>query len=325
MALDSQAVLARGRDIVHLESQVLAGLRDRLDEAFCRAVETLVACRGKVILSGVGKAGIIGRKIASTLSSTGTSSFFMHPGEAAHGDLGMLTKSDVVLMISNSGESTEVTSLIPSIKAIGATLIGMTGKPASLLARESDIHLFLGENPEACSLGLAPTSSTTAMLAMGDALALCVMERRPDFTERDYAFFHPGGALGKKLLKVSVLMRKGDDAPRVFETASVKDVLLEITRSRAGGAMVMDPAGRLTGFFADGDLRRHLEKDAQVLTRPVADCMTRNPKTMGPDAYAFEALKKLRDHMIGELPVVDGDGKPVGLITLKDLASIGLL
>lgn len=325
MPLESLDVLTRGRDIIQLESRVLSDLSGLLDGSFTKAVEMLFRCEGKVILSGVGKAGIIGRKIASTLSSTGTSSFFMHPGEAAHGDLGMLTGRDVVIMISNSGESTEVTSLIPSVKAIGASLIAITGKRASLLAREATVHLFLGEQPEACSLGLAPTSSTTAMLALGDALALCVMERRPHFNERAYAFFHPGGALGKKLLRVSEIMRKGEDAPIVNESATVKEVLLTITRSRAGGAMVVDGGGLLTGFFADGDLRRHLEKDDGVLGRAVAQCMTPKPKTTGPDAYAMEALKKLRDHMIGELPVVDPSGRPLGLITLKDLASIGLL
>ncbi|MBN8215938.1 MAG: KpsF/GutQ family sugar-phosphate isomerase [Spirochaetes bacterium] len=323
--MSDDPILRRGRGVIALESKVLGDLSARLDARFTEAVGALVACRGKVVLCGMGKAGIIARKIASTLSSLGTPSFFMHPGEASHGDLGMVNSDDIVIMISNSGESDEVTALIPSVKAIGALLIAITGREKSILAREAKIHLFLGENPEACSLGLAPTSSTTAMLAMGDALAVCVMEQKPAFKEREYAFFHPGGALGKKLLKVGDLMRKGADAPVVGELTTVQEVLFAMTRARAGAAMVVDAGGRLTGFFADGDLRRHLERDASVLGQPVVSCMTRAPKTIPASAYAMEALKKMRDHRIGDLPVLDEAGKPVGMMALKDLASIGLL
>lgn len=323
--MSEDPILARGRGVIALESTVLSDLSRRLDGRFTEAVGALAACKGKVVLCGMGKAGIIARKIASTLSSLGTASFFMHPGEASHGDLGMLKRDDIVIMVSNSGESDEVTALIPSVKAIGALLIAITGKNESVLAREAGIHLFLGENPEACSMGLAPTSSTTAMLALGDALAVCVMEQKPNWSEKEYAFFHPGGALGKKLLKVTDLMRKGAEAPVVGETALVKEVLFTMTRARAGLAMVVDGSGRMTGIFADGDLRRHLEQDGTVLSKTVASCMTRSPKTIHASAFAMEALKKMRDHMIGDLPVLDGEGKPVGMVALKDLASIGLL
>lgn len=321
------AILQKGREVLALEAKVLGDLVLRLDENFSRAVKLVAGVKGRAVLSGVGKAGIIARKIASTFSSLGTSAFYMHPAEASHGDLGMVRREDVVIFLSNSGESSEITALIPSVKAIGATLISITGQKESTLAKAADIPLDIGVNPEACSFGLAPTSSTTAMLALGDALAVCVMEEKPDFDQKAYAFFHPGGALGKKLLRVRDVMRKGNEIVVLPETVSVKDCLFAITRaaSRAGAAVLVDTNGKLAGIFTDGDLRRGLEKDPGALSRPVKDVMTKSPKHTTENAFAMEALKILRDLKIGELPVLNEAGAPVGVLSVKDLISIGLL
>ncbi len=320
-------ILKKGREVVELEAKVIHSLVERLDANFTQAVEKITACRGRVVLSGVGKAGTIARKIASTFSSLGTASFFMHPAEASHGDLGMVRRDDIVLFLSNSGESSEVNALIPSIKALGAFLIAITGQKESTLGREADLTLDIGMNPEACSLGLAPTSSTTAMLVMGDALAVTVMEQKPDFDEKHYAFFHPGGALGKKLLRVHEVMRKGEEVVILPETATVRDCLFAITKaaSRAGAAVLVDGNGKLAGIFTDGDLRRGLEKDPDALVKPVKAVMTRSPRSTTENAFAMEALKILRDLKIGELPVLNDAGKPVGVLSVKDLISIGLL
>ncbi|MFH1707840.1 MAG: KpsF/GutQ family sugar-phosphate isomerase [Planctomycetota bacterium] len=314
-----------GRFVITRERDTLTGLAAMVDDSFDRAVDRIRAATGRVCVTGMGKAGIIAQKIAGTLASTGTRAFCLHPAEAAHGDLGMLDKDDVLLVLSNSGESREVVEIIPAVKAIGAAIIAITGQPGSTLAREADVVLAIGRIEEACPLGLAPTSSTTAMLALGDALALTIMKFNPSFDQARYAFFHPGGALGKKLLRVDEVMRTGADCPVMPAGTAVKEVLFAITKARAGGAMITDRDGRVAGFFADGDLRRGMETHADILTRPVDGFMTKNPKVIAAGSFALEALTLMKRHMIGELPVVDADRRPAGMLALKDLIAIGLL
>ena len=273
---------------------------------------------------GMGKTGIIGRKIASTLSSTGTPSIFLHSAEAVHGDLGQVTRADILIMISNSGETEETTRLLPLVKKIGAGTIAMTGNPSSSLARYSDVVLNIAVKQEGCPLGLAPMASTTATLVMGDALAACLIVRR-GFKKEDFAFFHPGGALGRRLLlRVEDIMRKDKFFPRVEEKTVVKDVLLVITRARCGSAIVVNAKGKLTGIFTDGDLRRNLEEDGEVLKRKVKDVMTRRPTVIRQDKLAVEAFTLLQDKKIDELPVVDNKGCAVGLLDIQDLLRAGL-
>ncbi|MFC1479762.1 SIS domain-containing protein, partial [Planctomycetota bacterium] len=273
----------------------------------------------------MGKAGIIGQKIAGTLSSTGTRAFFLHPGDASHGDLGMIDSSNIILALSNSGESSEIIDIIPSLKTIGAGIIAITGNRDSTLAHEADVVLWIGTIDEACPLGLAPTSSTTAMLAMGDALALTIMNANTDFDQKRYAFYHPGGSLGKRLLRVDEVMRTGDECPILSADSKVKEVLMAITKAHAGAAVLIDEQGFITGFFADGDLRRAVEKSSDVLDRDVKEFMTHNPKTVMSGSFALEALAELKKYMIGDIPIVDSSNKPVGMVSIKDLISLGLL
>jgi arabinose-5-phosphate isomerase len=278
-----------------------------------------------VVVTGVGKTGIIGQKFSATLSSTGTPSLFLHSAEAIHGDLGRVTKDDVVIILSYSGESEEIKKLLPVLKKIGAKIISLTGSLESLMARYSDVVLNTAVKKEACPLGLAPTASTTAMLAMCDALAVCLLELK-GFKEEDFAFFHPGGALGRRLLlKVEEIMRKGHANPIVNENRKVSSVLVKITEARAGSASVVDKNGRLRGIFTDGDLRRHLEIDPDLSRRKIKDVMTKNPTTVKPAMLAAEAMRILKDKKIDELPVVDAKGKPVGLLDVQDLLKAGLV
>lgn len=316
--------LEYARTILRTEAEAVLSVIDRVDGSFVRAVGLVLDCRGRVVVTGMGKPGIIGRKISATLASTGTPSLFLHPADAYHGDLGRVVKEDVVLALSNSGETEEIVRLLPLLRKIGATLVAMTGNGRSTLARTCDLLLDLGPITEACPLGLAPTASTTALLALGDALALCVLKER-GFNQEQYAFYHPGGDLGRKLLKVGDIMRTGEKCPTVGPDESVQQVLVAITRARAGAVSVVGPDGRLAGIFTDGDLRRHLERTADLLHAPVREVMTRTPVTITPERLASEALRLLKDRRIDELPVVDAERRPVGMLDVQDLLEVGLV
>jgi arabinose-5-phosphate isomerase len=315
--------LARAREVLTAESQAILLVRDRLGEPFLRAVDAILACEGHVVVTGMGKAGKIAEKLSATLASTGTPSFFLHPGEALHGDMGRCARRDLLLALSNSGNTEELVRLIPLVKQVGSKLVSITGKSNSALAKESDVNLDIGEIEEACPLGLAPTASTAAMLALGDALAMVVLERR-GFTRDDFAAYHPAGALGRQLLRVRERMRTGDALPLVPAGITVREALVTMHgKGRAGVAMVVDKAGVLTGIFTDGDLRRLLvERGGELLSESIDHVMVKKPKTIGPDALAAEASRVLHDHRIDQLAVVDGDGKAVGLLDVQDLLGI---
>ena len=318
-------IIKRAKEVFRLEAEAVSALAKKLDDNFVKAVEAISNCRGRVVVTGMGKAGIIGQKISATLASLGTPSIWLHSAEAVHGDLGRVTKEDIVIALSNSGETEETKSLILVLKKIGAKIIAVTGNKNSSLAKFSNLVLDVSVKKEACPLGLAPTSSTTAMLAMGDALAVCLVEKK-GFKEKDFALFHPGGALGRKLLlKVDDIMRKGKDNPIVNEEAIVKDVLYAITEARAGSASVVNKSGKLSGIFTDGDLRRHLETDANLSRRKVKEVMTKNPVTILPEKLAVEALRILEERKIDELPVVDKKGRPAGLLDVQDVLRAGLV
>jgi arabinose-5-phosphate isomerase len=320
----SRGGIRRAREVLRIEAEAIQRLIPRIGRDFDAAVALILGCKGRVVVTGMGKAGLIGQKLSATLSSTGTPSDWVHPVEAIHGDLGRITKPDVVVAFSNSGETEELTRLLPVIKQIGSGLIALTGHPRSTLARHSDVILDVSVTKEACSLNLAPTSSTTAMLAMGDALAVVVAERK-GFKARDFALLHPGGQLGRRLLlRVQDLMRTGRANPIVRQTARVKTVLLAITKARAGCASVVNAQGRLEGIFTDGDLRRHLDATPHLTKRRVQEVMTCAPKAIRPDCLAAEALRILREHKIDELVVVDAHRRPVGLLDVQDLLKAGL-
>jgi len=315
--------LERARAVLRIEAEAIQRLIPRIGRSFEAAVHLLLGCKGRVVVTGMGKAGIIGQKLSATLASTGTPSYWVHPAEAIHGDLGRITKEDVMIALSNSGETEEVTQLLPVVKRIGTRLIVLTGNRLSTLTHHADVVLDVSVRREACTLNLAPTASTTAMLAMGDALAVVVAERK-GFKERDFALLHPGGQLGRRLLlRVRDLMRTREANPVVRDTARVNTVLLAITKARAGCASVVDARGRLQGIFTDGDLRRHLDAGLHLVERPVRDVMTRRPKTIGADRLAAEALRLLREYKIDELVVVDPQRKPVGLLDVQDLLKAG--
>ncbi len=311
---------ASGRRVIEIETRGLDAIAARIDGAFTLACEAMLACRGRVVCTGMGKSGHVARKIAATLASTGTPSFYMHPGEAGHGDLGMVTDADIVLALSYSGESDELLMLLPVLKRQGNALVAMTGRPDSSLAREADVHLDVSVPAEACPLDLAPTASTTAALAMGDALAVALLEAR-GFTAEDFARSHPAGSLGRRLLlHIRDVMHGGDDVPRVRETATLSETLVEMSRKRLGMSAVVDGDGRLLGLYTDGDLRRTLD-DATVDMRstPISVVMTRSPKTIGADALAVEAAQLMEAHKINALLVVDDDRRVVGALNIHDL------
>jgi arabinose-5-phosphate isomerase len=313
------------REVLRIEAQAVAALADRLDERFLDALEMVLNCRGRVVVSGMGKSGHIARKIASTLASTGTPAFFVHPGEASHGDLGMITRDDVVIALSNSGESPELVTIVPLIKRTGARLISVTGKPQSTLAREADVHLDASVEREACPLGLAPTASTTAALALGDALAVALLDAR-GFGAEDFARSHPGGALGRRLLvHVADVMRVGEALPRVTPEASLRDTLLEMTRKGMGMTAVVDADNRVVGIYTDGDLRRSLDKGCDIHATRVAMVMTPNPRTIAADKLAAEAVQRMQEHNIYSLLVVDDDGHLIGALTMHDLMRAGVV
>jgi len=319
-------ILEEAKKVIRIEAEALLALADAINGAFAEAVELILATRGRVVVTGMGKSGLIGQKIASTMASTGTPAFFLHPAEGIHGDLGMIMKGDVVIAISNSGETEEVIRILPVIKRLGASLVAMTGNPASTLARAGDIFLDISVKEEACPLGLAPTASTTATLAMGDALAVALLLQR-GFRAEDFALFHPGGALGKKLiLRVEDLMHSAEALPLVSLATPMREALFEITSKRFGVTGVVDEAGRLLGVITDGDLRRALEKGKDIMHLAAADLMTRNPKRIGCTELAAKALQRMEEFSITSLFVFEEEGgeKPVGIIHLHDLLKAGI-
>lgn len=313
------------KKVLEIERDALSSLINRIDSNFEKVVNAIYDINGRVIVTGMGKPGFIAQKISATLSSTGTPSLYLHPAEALHGDIGRVTKDDLILALSNSGETEEIVKFLPIIKKIGAKLVAMVGNTKSILAKNADYIIDTSIKREACSLGLAPTTSTTAMLAMGDALAIALLEKK-GFKETDFAFYHPGGILGKRLiLRVGDIMRKGHDNPIVNENLAVKKVLLSITKARAGSASVVDSKGRLIGIFTDGDLRRHFETMPDLINKKVKDVMTRNPVTIKKDKLAAEAFDILRSKKIDEIPVVDDKRRAIGLVDVQDLLKAGLV
>lgn len=311
--------LALARRVLEIEAGAVRALAGRVDGSFLAALDLILACAGRVVVSGIGKSGHVARKVASTMASTGTPAFFVHAAEAAHGDLGMVRPEDVFLCISHSGESAELLAIIPQVKRQGAKLIAITGQPSSTLATESDVHLDAGVAQEACPLNLAPTASTTAALALGDALAVALLDAR-GFSEADFARSHPGGALGRRLLtRVSDVMRRGSDVPSVALGASLPEAVLEISRKRMGMTAVLDAAGGIAGIFTDGDLRRTVEKLADLKSARVADVMSASPRRISPDALAVEAVELMERHKVNQLLVADPNGTLVGALDMHDL------
>lgn len=315
----------RAREVIDIEAEAVRALKSRIGPSFARALELMMKARGRVVVSGMGKTGIIAQKFSATLASTGTPSLFLHLAEASHGDLGKVTQDDVVIILSNSGSTAEVKQLLPFLKKIGSKIIAMTGNSASPLARYADVVLDVSVKREACPLNLAPTASTTATLALADALAVCLLELK-GFKERDFALFHPGGALGRRLLlTVADIMRTGRMNPQVTAEKTVSHVLLKITQARAGAALIVDARGRLKGIFTDGDLRRHLESDPQLPRRRIADVMTKNPLVVRRETLAAEALHLMEARKIDELPVVDEGRRAIGLLDVQDLLRAGIV
>jgi len=320
-------VISYARRIIRLEAEALMSLVDRLGKSFEKAVGLVLRCKGRIVLTGMGKAGIIAQKISATLASTGTPSYFLHPAEAVHGDLGRIVEKDVVIVLSNLGETEEIIRMLPSVKKIGAKIITITGKPDSTTARHSDIVIDMGEIEEACPLGLAPSASTTAMLALGDALALCVLKKRR-FGKEDYAFYHPGGGLGRRLLLVDDVMRKGKENAVVTPETTVADAMAKIrtTGKRGSGAVcIVDKKRKLLGIFTDGDLRRKLLKSPSLLKKPIGEVMTTNPKTVRKGELAADAFRMLKEFHLDELPVVDEKGRLVGMVDVQDLLETTLI
>jgi arabinose-5-phosphate isomerase len=307
------------RKVLEIEAQAILALVPRLDASYDRALQILHACTGRVVVTGMGKSGIIGQKLSATLSSTGTPSLFLHPAEAIHGDLGRIVKGDVVVAISSSGETAEILALVPWMKRVAVPLVALTGRPGSALASAADVHLDVSIREEACPLGLAPTASTTAALAMGDALAMGLLEKR-GFTVEEFAVLHPGGRLGKKLLRVEDVMSTGERIPRVGPGTAMKDVLFEMTRKRLGMTTVVADDGRLLGLISDGDLRRQMERHGHtLLDHTAAQCMTPDPLTVGRRDLATAALARMEERKITSLPVVDAEGRVQGVVHLHDL------
>ncbi|MFQ5520526.1 MAG: SIS domain-containing protein [Candidatus Methylomirabilia bacterium] len=314
----SDEALKLAEQVLRSEAEGILGLVPRLGGDFVRALGLLHHCQGRVVVTGIGKSGLVGRKVVATLASLGTPALFLHPAEGVHGDIGMVARGDVVVAISNSGETGEVLSLLPAIKRLGVPLIVLTGRPGSSLARNGDVVLDVSVADEACPMELVPTSSTTAALAMGDALAVALLERRGIGPE-DFALFHPGGYLGRRFLKVEELMHVGEAVPVVHEETPMGEVILEMTGKRLGATSVVDREGRLVGIITDGDLRRALQRDRQVFEKAAADVMSRTPKTVGRDELAAKALEVMERHAITQLIVLDSHRRPEGIIHLHDI------
>lgn len=327
MLVDEQKIIKRGLAVLEIEAAAISDLTQKINQSFVKACQIILSCQGRVVITGMGKSGHIARKIAATLASTGTPTFFLHPAEASHGDLGMLTKQDALLALSNSGETDEIISILPLVKRLGIPIISMTGKPDSSLAKLSSAHLDVAVKKEACPLGLAPTASTTAALAMGDALALAVLEAR-GFTAEDFAQSHPSGRLGKRLLlKIEDIMHKGPAIPRVTENAKLSIALMEMTQKRLGFTTIVseDDPEQLLGIFTDGDLRRTFEKGLNIHETMIADVMTKKCKHMVVGALASEAIHLMEKIKSFDLPVLDEEGKLVGALNLHDLLQAGVL
>lgn len=325
MLQDQDKIIALGQAVIDTEATEIQRLRARIDGQFVAACRHMLECRGRIVVSGMGKSGHIGSKIAATLASTGTPAFFVHPGEASHGDLGMIIRGDVVLALSNSGETSELVTIIPLIKRMGVPLISMTGNPYSTLAREAEVNLDVSVDKEACPLGLAPTASTTAALVMGDALAIALLEAR-GFTAEDFALSHPGGSLGRRLLlHVSDIMHSGERLPAVGTDASLRDALFEMSSKGLGMTAVVDEAGRCVGVFTDGDLRRCLDQGQDVYRAKVADLMHPGGISIGPQRLAAEALKLMEDKKINGLLVLDDHRQLVGALNMHDLLRAGVV
>jgi arabinose-5-phosphate isomerase len=316
--------LEKARNVLRTEARAILAVADRLGEEFGRAVSMILGCGGHLVVTGMGKAGLIGQKISATFASTGTPSIFLHPAEAYHGDLGRVLKEDLVLALSYSGETDELVQLLPSLRQIGARIIAMTSGEASTLGRNADLILALGKIEEACPLGLAPSATTAAMLALGDAMAFCVLEDR-GFDKERFALYHPGGDLGRRLMKVSDVMRTGDRNPIVPEDTPLPEVIARISKARSGAVVVVGPSGRLAGIFTDGDFRRVMGRDPSLISSRIRDVMTRTPVTIAPDRLATEALKILREKKIDEIPVVNDRGEPLGMVDVQDLLEVGIV
>jgi arabinose-5-phosphate isomerase len=323
---DAARILGLAKEVLEIEAGAVRALAGRLGEAFLAATAMILESKGRVVVTGMGKSGHVGGKIASTLASTGTPAFFMHPAEASHGDLGMIASGDVVVAISHSGESDEILRILPLIKRRGAKVIAITGRPQSTLARESDAHLDAAVEKEACPMNLAPTASTTAALALGDALAVALLEAR-GFGSDDYAMHHPGGALGRRLLlHVADVMHTGERLPRVGVGATLKEAILEMSHKGLGMTAIVEDDGRVAGLFTDGDLRRTLEKHEDIRGLKVAEVMTRNPRSIGPSRLAAEAAQVMQAHHVsGRLLVVDESGRLVGALHVDDLLRAGVI
>jgi len=322
---DTDGLCNFAREVFQIEAEAIRKLADRVGSDFERAVNILLTCKGHVVVTGMGKSGSIGRKIAATLSSTGTPSLFLHPAEGVHGDLGAITPNDVVIALSYSGETDELLAILPAIKRLGVPLIVITGNPNSTLAKAANVVLDVSVEREACPLNLAPTASAAAMLAMGDALALAAMKARK-FTPEDFARLHPAGSLGRKLLlKVKDLMRTGERLAIVHCSEPTKAAFAAITKARAGACVVVDDIGKLCGIVTDGDLRRALLKDVKLFHEPVTKVMTKSPKVIQPEALATEALHLMQTHQIDDLPVVDDSGRPIGMLDVQDLLQAGIV
>lgn len=321
--MDKKSALATAGRVLDIEAGAISALKRRLDGNFSRAVELILSTTGKVVVSGMGKSGIICQKIASTLASTGTPAFFLHPAEGVHGDLGMIMKNDILLAVSNSGETEELIKVMPMVKRMGVKTIAMTGRMDSTLARNGDAVLDVGVREEACTLGLAPTASTTACLAMGDALAIALLEAR-EFKAEDFANLHPAGSLGRKLMRVGELMHTGPSMPKVSVNASMKEAVIEMTAKRMGLTGVFR-GRRIVGVITDGDLRRAIEQGGDVLEKKVGDVMTGNPKTISVDSLAEAALKQMEEHTITALFVHDGGGAVTGVVHMHDLVKAGVI
>jgi len=318
-------ILERARRVLEIEAQAVTALIRRLDERFIRAIEILEECQGRVVLTGMGKSGFIAKKIAATLASTGTPALYLHPAEGVHGDLGMIVRGDVVIAVSNSGVTPELIEILPALKRLDVKVIALVGSLDSIVAKQSDVALDVSVEEEACPLDLTPTASTTAALAMGDALAVALFEKR-GFRAEDFAVLHPGGRLGRRLLlRVRDLMHMGDEMPIVSEETLMRDAVLEISSKRLGMTAVIDGGGRVAGIITDGDLRRGLEKYRDVLDRPAKACMTRYPKIIDREELAARAVQVMEQHKITSLLIVDGAGRPDGVVHLHDILRAGVV
>ncbi|MCL5030002.1 MAG: KpsF/GutQ family sugar-phosphate isomerase [Bacteroidetes bacterium] len=322
--MTSDEIIQKGKEVIRIESEAVANLSSSIDDQFVKAVEVIYNSKGRVVLSGMGKSGLIARKIVATLNSTGTAAIYLHPTDALHGDLGMVRQEDVVILISKSGNTEEISNLIPMLKRLKVNLIAMSGNKNSKLGSECNIFLNIDVKEEACPHDLAPTASTTATLAMGDALSVALLQKR-GFTAEDFAYLHPGGSLGKRLsLEIKEIMIKGDKIPKVNEETSIKDVILEITSKRLGTTTVVNKEGKLTGVITDGDLRRLLERTLDIKDLAAKDIMTHNPKVMKENYLASFALQQMENFKITAMIIIDEENKPLGIIHLHDLINLGL-